>query len=126
MTGLENIKVRIPEIVLRDVTSHGDLTELVGHLTNLVAAAVLESIARHATDLPGTMAHEFASVSGSLGSTSLEVIGKVTQVGGRAVGETIGAALGAEAQQVTQAAANGANDAISGLANFAENETRGH
>jgi len=119
---LSNIKIQIPEIVLHHVTSRGDPTELVAQLTDLVAVAVLESIARHATGLPVAMVDELTSVSGSLGGTSLEVVGQVTQVGGRAVGDTIEGVLGGEAAEVTREAAETVDQAFEGAAHFVENE----
>ncbi len=125
LTGLQDIKVQIPELVLRDVTSRGDSAQIVGRLTDVVAAAILESIARHATNLPGVMVDEFASVGGSLGSTSLQVVGKVTQIGGQAVGDTIADAFGQEAGDVARTAANSADEAAQGVAHFIESETQG-
>lgn len=123
LTGLENIKVKIPEIVLRDVSAQGDLTELVARLTDLIAAAVLESVAQHATGLPVAMVDELASVSGSLGSTSLHIVGEVTQIGGEAVGSTLEATLGAAAGNTARAVTQTADDAIESVAGFVEHET---
>lgn len=123
LTGLENIKVTIPEIVLRDVSTQGDLTDLVARLTDLVAAAVFESVAHHATGLPVAMVEELASVSGSLGSTSLHIVGEVTQIGGEAVGNTIEAAMGEAAGNTARAATQTADEAIESVAGFVERET---
>lgn len=116
LTGLEDIQVKIPEIVLHDVQTRGDLTELVARLTDLVAAAVFESVARHATGLPSAMVEELASVSGSLGSTSLHIVGDVTQIGGNAMSDTIEAALGKSAGDTARAVTEEADQAVEGVA----------
>lgn len=123
LTGLENIQVKIPEIVLHDVTARGDLTELVARLTDLVTAAVLDSVARHATGLPSAMVSELASVSGSLGSSSLRIVGEVTQVGGTALDDTIEAALGETAGNAARAVTHGTEEAIGGVEGLLDRAT---
>ncbi len=118
-TGLEDVRLDIPEIVLRNVRSKGNATALVTRLTGLIAAAVLDSVARHATGLPSAMVDELASVGGMLGNTSLELVGEVTQAGADAVGGTLGAEIardGDDAERVVANAASGATHAVQDLA----------
>lgn len=118
-TGLEDVRLHIPEIVLRNVRSKGNATDLVTRLTGLIAAAVLDSVARHATGLPSAMVDELASVGGMLGNTSLELVGEVTQAGADAVGGTLGAEIardGADTERVVSNVARGATHAVQDLA----------
>lgn len=94
MLGTQNVKIKIPQIILKDIGNDSNQAVLADQLSGIVVAAILRAVVEHAgTQLPseiGKGLNQGLNALGNLGVKSLEVVGKV----GVGVLEGVGKGIG--------------------------------
>lgn len=126
-TGLQ---VVIPQIELRDVGAHNARGVAMAELTDIVLKAILGSIARYGTNLPGAI---LTGLNGGLGELSRvsnvlvsgagkATVDKVADAVGGEVGEAVRGVGGSAAGAVGEAVGEEAKKALGGLFGGGEKE----
>ncbi len=103
------VKVEVPEINLQNVGGEGGGVGF-AELSGIITTAVLASIAKNGVGLPGDLVKDLNSGLSSLGSFSIESVGKVGELGGKLV-----EGLATEGKEGDKATADKLIEGIGGL-----------
>jgi len=115
----KTLEVLIPEIRLRNLGSNTEGGMLVSQMWSTVMRGVLAAVVRESGGGAGFITRDLAGGLARLGGVPVEVIGKVTRVGGDlavGVGEAAGETLG-EAGELGKAAGGAVKKGLGGLLN---------